>query len=514
MADVVISDLPELTGLTLDDYVIVNDGDVTTTKVSFANVVASITNVDTIGFGDGTQSSPSITFTSDTNVGIYRPAPDEWAVSTNGSQRFVINAAGNIGIGNPTPGAWNVGSNNLVVGQTTSDNGIVIASSDTSVGDLTFSDGTVGDELFVGRLRYDHNTNHMSMWTNAKEAMRIDLNQDILIGTTVPILGSRVVISGGATSIPTGSPGVPSLNFATDTDTGVWSAAPDHVSVATGGVERATIDDEGHFYLNGDTDTYFYHSAPNQLTLVNKDIETLTVDANNNVRLGGSSPTVYTNSNELRLSVDADNNAPGSMLSVYADGSELGRFTDQGFALGTTGTQGIMTIGGDGSTTGYPTLTLNRPTTEANTTDIAFVGSVSVIRGSGDISHVTDDFGKHTWSIGGSNVAAGLAGSTQYMSLDTNTLEVNADISTNSNINLTGASATGTFFSTPVANTVAVSTGGTERFRIAGGGAIGLGGANYGNAGQVLTSSGPGSQAIWSDLSVGLPDISQLPDLP
>ena len=58
MADVVISDLPELTGLTLDDYVIVNDGDVTTTKVSFANVVASITNVDTIGFGDGTQSSP------------------------------------------------------------------------------------------------------------------------------------------------------------------------------------------------------------------------------------------------------------------------------------------------------------------------------------------------------------------------------------------------------------------------------------------------------------------------
>ena len=209
------------------------------------------------------------------------------------------------------------------------------------------------------------------MWTNAKEAMRIDLNQDILIGTTVPILGSRVVISGGATSIPTGSPGVPSLNFATDTDTGVWSAAPDHVSVATGGVERATIDDEGHFYLNGDTDTYFYHSAPNQLTLVNKDIETLTVDANNNVRLGGSSPTVYTNSNELRLSVDADNNAPGSMLSVYADGSELGRFTDQGFALGTTGTQGIMTIGGDGSTTGYPTLTLNRPTTEANTTDIA-----------------------------------------------------------------------------------------------------------------------------------------------
>ena len=54
------------------------------------------------------------------------------------------------------------------------------------------------------------------------------------------------------------------MNFATDTDTGVWSAAADHVSVATGGIERATIDD-GHFYLNGDSDTYFYHSGPDQL---------------------------------------------------------------------------------------------------------------------------------------------------------------------------------------------------------------------------------------------------------
>ena len=72
-------------------------------------------------------------------------------------------------------------------------------------------------------------------------------------------------------------------------------------------------------------------------------------------------------------------------------------------------------------------------------------------------------------------LAAGKAGSTEYMSLDTTTLTLNADLSTNSNIHLTGASTTGTFFSTPVANGVAISVGGSERFRVGGGGAYRFG---------------------------------------
>ena len=514
MADVVISDLPELIGLTADDYVIVNDGDATTTKVSFANVLASITNVGIVGFADGTESNPAVTFTSDVNIGIYRPNPDEWAVSTNGTQRFVINAAGNIGINNYSPGAWNDGSNNLVVGSPAGgDNGIVIASSSASVGDLTFSDGVAGTDLYIGRLRYDHNDNHMSMWTNATEAMRIDQNQDILIGTAVPILGSRVVIDGGATSIPTGSPGIPSLNFATDTDTGVWSAAPDHVSIATGGIERGTIDDEGHIYLNGDSDTYIYHSGPNQLTLVNQDVETLTVDANNNVRLGGATPTIYTNNSEIRLSVDADADNPGSLVSIYASGAELGRFTTSGFALGTTSHQGIATVGGS-VVAGYPSMTFVRADDSTTTTTLAFAVPGSVIRGAGTINNVTNDSGTFVWSIGGTNVAAGTAGATEYMSLDTTALTLNADLSTNSNIHLTGASATGTFFSTPVADSVAISTGGSERFRVADNGAIGLGGANYGTAGQVLQSNGPSAQPTWVSLATDIPDISTLPEIP
>ena len=513
MADIVISDLPVITGVTGDDFVIVNDANATTSTVSFANLLASINQIGIVGFADGSAATPSITFSADVNTGIYRSGPDEWAVSTNANQRLVINAGGNVGIGNPSPGNWNNGANNLVVGSTnTGDNGITIASSPIDVGDITWSDGTNGTELAEGRIRYDHNDNHMAFYTSNTEALRINNNQELLIGTAVPVIGSKIVVDGGNISVPAGVAGNPSLNFATDTDTGVWSAADDHVSVATGGIERATIDDEGHFYLNGDVDTYFYHSADNQLTLVNQNVETLTVDANNNVRLGGATPTIYTNNNEMRMSVDADASGPSSLLSIYLAGGEIGRFTTTGFALGTITTAGVQTIGG-GVTVGYPSLSFTRNTDATTTSAISFVGNAA-IRGQTGLAHVLNDTGTFTWSIGGTNNALGTAGSTQYMSLNTTTLTVNADISTNSNITLTGASAAGTFLSTPVANTLAISTNGSERFRVGDGGAIGLGGANYGSAGQVLSSNGAGAQPTWVSLAASLPDISTLDPLP
>ena len=45
------------------------------------------------------------------------------------------------------------------------------------------------------------------------------------------------------------------------------------------------------------------------------------------------------------------------------------------------------------------------------------------------------------------------------------------------------------------------ATGGTEKVRISDNGAIGLGGANYGSSGQVLTSGGSGSAVTWSTVS-------------
>jgi len=68
-------------------------------------------------------------------------------------------------------------------------------------------------------------------------------------------------------------------------------------------------------------------------------------------------------------------------------------------------------------------------------------------------------------------------------------------------ITATGDTNTGIFF--PAADTLALGTNGTERLRIASAGQIGIGGANYGTSGQVLTSNGAAAAPSWQDATAG-----------
>ncbi len=500
MADIVISELPVISGLTADDYVIVNDANATTSIASFASVLASITQIGIVGFADGTEALPAITFSGDVNVGIYRPAPDEWAVSTNANQRLVINAAGNIGINNPSPGSWNAGSNNLVVGDVDlGDNGITIVSSATDVGNISFSDGTTESELAEGLIRYDHNDNHMSISTAGVEAYRVTTNQEILLGTTIPVVGSKIVVSGGNISVPSGVAGLPSVNFATDTDTGVWNAAPDHLSVATAGVERLTVSDTGNLYLAADPDTHLSHPADNTLAVTNNGVETARFTADNNIQLSGAIPTIFTNQNEMRLSVDADGDGNASAIEIYIDGGELGRFSSTGLGIGTITPSAHVHI--DGNAAGGYLRIDGQPGS-----GILFGGtSTNILNIGGELSVST---------AGVEALRVDTAGNIGIGSDPAAKLDVNGSVIFNGDLTFTGASAAGSFISTPVANTIAISTFGTERFRVGDGGAIGLGGANYGASGQVLTSAGAGAQPTWQSIASGVPDISTLPELP
>jgi hypothetical protein len=63
-------------------------------------------------------------------------------------------------------------------------------------------------------------------------------------------------------------------------------------------------------------------------------------------------------------------------------------------------------------------------------------------------------------------------------------------------ITTTGNTNTGIFF--PAADTIAFSEGGVESVRIGSAGQIGIGGANYGSSGQVLTSGGSSAAPSWA----------------
>ena len=72
----------------------------------------------------------------------------------------------------------------------------------------------------------------------------------------------------------------------------------------------------------------------------------------------------------------------------------------------------------------------------------------------------------------------------------------------------TGDTNTGIFF--PAADTVGIATGGTEMVRVASAGQIGIGGANYGTSGQVLTSGGAAAAPSWAAVPSSAPTTAQV----
>lgn len=79
------------------------------------------------------------------------------------------------------------------------------------------------------------------------------------------------------------------------------------------------------------------------------------------------------------------------------------------------------------------------------------------------------------------------------------TLEFADGSASTPSITNSGDTNTGIFF--PEADGVAISTGGSERFRFGPAGELGVGGATYGTAGQALKSSGSGAAPAWGNVS-------------
>ena len=123
----------------------------------------------------GSQSSPSLFITDDTNTGIFSGGPDEINISTGGTERFVITSSGNCGIGTVSP------AGNLHI-QSTGDTVVRVTSADGNgafldLGDVSDPDG--------GRINYDNGSN-LIFNTASLERMRIDQNGRVGIATVSP----------------------------------------------------------------------------------------------------------------------------------------------------------------------------------------------------------------------------------------------------------------------------------------------------------------------------------------
>jgi len=98
-----------------------------------------------------------------------------------------------VGIVTTTPGSYEAEASQLVVGTTSGNNGITIASGTSNTGNIYFADGTTTNQKYRGSISFSHSTEDMSFSTAASTRMTLDNNGNLGIGTASPTEELHVV---------------------------------------------------------------------------------------------------------------------------------------------------------------------------------------------------------------------------------------------------------------------------------------------------------------------------------
>jgi len=153
----------------------------------------------------GNLSSCALKFINDPNTGIISPGADQIALVTGGASRLSIDSSGSVTI----PG------NLLVSGSLT--------------GALTLDDGSAA----VPALRFTNDPDTGIYLSGTNEVAISTGGTQRLTTTTTEVTSTLPVIH------PLGAAATPSLTFAGDTNTGIYSPGADQVAISTNGAESA-----------------------------------------------------------------------------------------------------------------------------------------------------------------------------------------------------------------------------------------------------------------------------------
>ena len=357
--------------------------------------------------GDGSQGTPSISFASESNTGLYKYADESIAISTGGTGKLFIDSNGRVGIGeaNPSHKLDIVGNSNQIV---------------TS----RVSNPDVGVRL--------------SAYTNQHAEIRVETNHPLVFKTNGNNERLRIENSGAASF-----KGGTVLVEATSNTANAQLSLGRPNSTSAGYIRYINNENAMAFRTNGSGEDMRLDSSGRLGLGTTLPSTALHVNSTNNFTIAG---TIQTNAGNSYVSfVDNGTTAghvrcgsQGNDFVVNAGGDRRMQITSAGnVGIGVTNPQARLEIGGT-ETAGVPAIDVSTYAADVTDTSDIVLSPNGVIRAQDSINNVVNSGGFYTWNIGGTDDKAGKAGSSESMRLDAsgNLKLGGSTISTSPNINL------------------------------------------------------------------------------